>query len=251
MKLYLTTGNIGSGKTLIAGKLAKTGAVRVNNDEITTMVQGGEYGAYDPAKKEVYRAIETAGISAALSGKFDIVVDRTNMKRSDRARYIEIGKRWGAKIVSIDFGPGDQHGLARRLREPNGIPSDRWQDVWENFYVSYEQPEEKEGFDSIILGPTKFKAFAIDFDGTICENAFPDFGPPIEPMVDKIRDLYRGLENIIIVWTCRSGEDVLTMRRWLIQNGVPFDAVNYNPVFETGSRKMFAHEYFDDRSTAI
>jgi predicted kinase len=251
MKLYITTGNVGSGKTLIARKLAKTGAVRVNNDEITTMVQGGECGAYDPAKKEVYRAIETAGISAALSGKFDVVVDRTNMKRSDRARYIEIGKRWGAKIISIDFGPGDQHGLARRLREPNGIPSDRWQDVWENFYVSYEQPEEKEGFDSIILGPTKFKAFAIDFDGTICENAFPDFGPPIEPMVDKIRDLYKSLENIIIVWTCRNGDDVLTMRRWLIQNHVPFDAVNLNPVFETGSRKMFAHEYFDDRSTAI
>lgn len=251
MVLAIMTGNIGSGKSLFAGKLARRGYVRVNNDEITTMVQGGEYGAYDPAKKDVYRAIELAGVDSALNAGLDVVVDRTNMKVSDRERYISIGKKYGAKIISYDFGPGTQKGLDRRQSEPNGISSNVWANVWENFFSKYASPNLSEGFDEVRTPPTSYTTFAFDFDGTICDSDFPGCGEPIQKTIREMCSLSKDLSNIIIVWTCRSGDSLAVMKKWLIDNRVPFDFINKNPVFDTGSRKIFAHHYVDDRSLSL
>ena len=52
MDLILMVGNIGCGKSTLANRLGKMGAVVINNDAITTMVQGGDYGRYDSNKKK-------------------------------------------------------------------------------------------------------------------------------------------------------------------------------------------------------
>lgn len=150
-ELIIFTGNIGCGKSTLATELAKQGYVIINGDLITSMVQGGDYGKYDPEKKPVYHAIEKAGIMTALFHKFSVVVDRTNMKASDRARYIFMGKFHNALVRSYCWGPGKPEDLKRRLNDPKGISEETWRKVFGHMAGAYEKPYREEGFSLIYL----------------------------------------------------------------------------------------------------
>lgn len=248
--LTLMVGNIGSGKTIVSRKLARLGAVVVNMDTIQSMVSGGIYGRYDPDRKLLYKAIERTAIEHALAEGRDVVIDETNMDRARRKRFIEIGREFGAEIRVIDFGPGDERCIDRRRLDPRGISARTWASVYRKMWESYEEPDHGEGIDEIIKGPTRFVFHAFDFDGTIVENRFPDIGEPREATIREIRELYmqRDLSRVIIIWTCRAKESELLMQEWLEKNDVPYDYINDNPLFRTGSRKIFANVYHDDRN---
>lgn len=92
---------------------------------------------------------------------------------------------------------------------------------------------------------------AVDFDGTLCENAFPYIG---EPDVALIRMLNLAQEDghKIILWTCRDGDLLEEAIDWCDEHGLVFDAVNKNipPVRQgTGRSKIVADVYIDDRAT--
>ena len=247
MSLDLMVGNIGSGKSIVARKLATMGHVVFNMDTFQEMLSGGQYGAYDNAKKEIYQEGENATIEKALEKGFSVVIDRTNMDRKRRARFIEIGKKYGAKIAAYNFGPGNDKNIANRGKNPRGVPMAQWQQVYVAMQKSYEPPTLEEGFSEIIEPPTRYRFYAFDFDGTIVQNKFPEIGEIIDGTVHKMNDLYKDLANIIIIWTVRSGEFERLARAFLIKNKIPFDFINENPIFDPGGRKIFAHEYFDDR----
>ncbi|MCK5607170.1 AAA family ATPase [Candidatus Pacearchaeota archaeon] len=247
-KLHIFIGNIGSGKGVLASRFAKDGAVVVNMDSIQQMVGGGEYGLYDNNKKEVYHNIESTAIQTSLRTGNDVVVDRTNMDKKRRARYIEYGKRFGCKVIAYDWGPGYPECLERRLDAPNGIPATTWEIVFHTMSQNYEKASLDEGFDTIFTGPERYKFYAFDFDGTIVENQFPEIGPVIPETVSKIKTLWQDQENIIIIWTCRAGNLENKARAFLLKNKIPFNYINENPLFDVGGRKIFAHEYIDDRN---
>lgn len=46
---------------------------------------------------------------------------------------------------------------------------------------------------------------AIDFDGTIVENNYPDIGAPRLPVINAIKAL-QSQGHEFILWTCRAGE---------------------------------------------
>lgn len=246
--LSVLIGNIGSGKSIIAGKLMQKGAACVNMDRLQAMFANGAYDRYDNAKKDVYHKTETAALESALEAGLSVLIDRTNMDRKRRERFLEIGKRYGAKCVAYDLGPGDEKTLARRQANPRGVPIEQWKSVHEFMSKSYEVPSLEEGFDQIIQAPKKYRFYAFDFDGTIVENECPKIGEIIDGTVDKMNALFEDLSNIIVVWTNRSGNLESQMRHFLIKNKIPFDFINENPIWESGSRKIFAHEYHDDRN---
>lgn len=248
MSMTIFTGNVGSGKSFIASKLAKMGNVIVNMDTIQQMVGGGEYGIYDKDKKDVYWAAENAVIESALKSGLSVVVDRTNMDRKRRERFIEIGKKHAREVISMNWGNGDQAGLDRRIKKPNGVPAETWNGVHSYMKKSYEPPSLAEGFDRIVEAPTRFKFHAFDFDGTIVKNKFPEIGEVIDGTVEKMNALWTELSNVIIVWSCRSGDYENQMRAFLLKHKIPFDFINENPIFEAGGRKIFAHSYYDDRN---
>lgn len=250
-ELIIFTGNIGCGKSFLASKFAKKGYVVVNNDAITTMVQGGEYGLYDTNKKPLYRDIELAAISEALMAGFNVVVDRTNMKASDRRRYVDIGKGYNVDIVSYNWGRGSIVDLERRCKSPRGISEATWRNVSVHMYEHYEAPTAEEGFGEIRLMQNKLSFYAFDFDGTIVAKAYPEIGYPCENIILKMRTLWEELSNVIIIWTCRSGDRLNLMREYLIKNQIPFDFINENPLVDFGSRKIFAHKYYDDRNGSV
>ena len=248
-ELIIFTGNIGCGKSLIASKLAKNNYVIVNNDAITTMIQGGEYGLYDPAKKPIYHHVEGMAIVKSLALGFSVVVDRTNMKISDREKYIDIGKLASVPIRSFDWGSGLEITLARRIAKPNGIPEETWESVHKFMHDSYEAPSLNEGFNAVqAMGFRRFKFYAFDFDGTIVEKAFPEIGHTRERIIKRMHEIWEDLNNIIIIWTCRGGNKLNQMRNFLLKDKIPFDFINENPLVNFGSPKIFAHEYFDDRN---
>lgn len=246
--LNLMVGNIGTGKSLIARKLMIDGAKVVNMDALQRMVAAGDYDRYDKSAKEVYHRTEDQAILSCLELGLDVVVDRTNIDVKTRARFIDMGKQYDANIVAWDFGGGDEESLKRRLARPHGVPRVTWEGVHEYMASSYEPPFVEEGLDEIAVPPARFRYHAFDFDGWLVENRFPDIGDFVDQNVERLKALWRDYSNIIIIWSCRDGDYSAQMRKWMIEEGIPFDFIGENPMWEPGSRKIFAHHYYDDRN---
>jgi len=99
---------------------------------------------------------------------------------------------------------------------------------------------------------TLSKIISVDFDGCLVENRFPDIGPPIESTILALR-AEKAKGATIILWTCRQGKRRDEAVDWCVEHEIPITAVNQNTYdtisrFGGDSRKIFAHEYWDDRA---
>lgn len=99
------------------------------------------------------------------------------------------------------------------------------------------------------------KAIAIDFDGCLCADAFPDIGEPNWAVIKRAQAEQRAGAGLIL-WTCREGEllqeAITACERW----GLTFDAVNESlldwiEAFKTRPRKVGATEYWDDKALKL
>lgn len=98
------------------------------------------------------------------------------------------------------------------------------------------------------------KIIAVDFDGCLCENRWPEIGPPIWPTIHALQACKEDGDRLIL-WTCREGDRLDEAVMWCANRGLTFDAVNDNlpemtERFNNNCRKVFAHEYWDDRAVA-
>ena len=96
------------------------------------------------------------------------------------------------------------------------------------------------------------KIVAIDFDGTLCVDRFPDIGEPNPVMLELVRHLNEEGHKVIL-WTCRVNDRLREAVEWCIQHGVILDAVNDNILtnveqYGTNPRKVYADLYIDDKS---
>ena len=102
---------------------------------------------------------------------------------------------------------------------------------------------------------------AIDFDGTLCENKFPEIGAPNRCLISQLVAYKEHRPDIrYILWTCRDNH---TEERhldravaWCKEHGLEFDAVNENlpevkALFDNDTRKVFANLYLDDRNISL
>ena len=93
---------------------------------------------------------------------------------------------------------------------------------------------------------------AVDFDGTLCKNCWPDIGEPNYELIDYLMDChYSGAK--LILWTCREGELLDKAMEWCEEMGLLFDAVNDNipesiEKYGSNCRKVSADIYIDDLS---
>ena len=105
---------------------------------------------------------------------------------------------------------------------------------------------------------------AVDFDGTLCDNAFPEIGAArldvIQSLCVRCEQLKQeGHEPVIILWTCR--EDMperayLTEAvEWCKTAHIEIDYINENPEYNMGYpekvRKIYADEYWDDKAICM
>lgn len=101
----------------------------------------------------------------------------------------------------------------------------------------------------------KQNIIAVDFDGTLCENKWPEIGMPNEELIEYLKRRQTNGEKLIL-WTSRNEEQTKDAVEWCKKYGLIFDAVNDNlpeivEAFGGNCRKIFANEYIDDRNRSI
>lgn len=111
---------------------------------------------------------------------------------------------------------------------------------------------------------------AVDFDGCLCENRFPDIGEPKLEVIEKLKQLQKGKGVELILWTCREGYKLDEAVAWCTEQGLEFEAINdevprIKEAFKTGAEirsallknetrcgaKIFANWYIDDRAINV
>ena len=99
--------------------------------------------------------------------------------------------------------------------------------------------------------PKDHVIIAIDFDGTIVEDAYPKIGKPMIFAFDTIKKL-QSEGHRLILWTYRNGKKLQEAVDFCKENGIEFYAVNKNyPEEEFDgkiSRKINADLFIDDRN---
>lgn len=96
---------------------------------------------------------------------------------------------------------------------------------------------------------------AIDFDGTLFTNEYPNVGKPIWEVINKCKEL-KAKGYCLILWTCRVGEALEEAKKALHKVGLDFEYINENPkpmqeIFGNDCRKIGANYYVDDKNLSL
>lgn len=94
--------------------------------------------------------------------------------------------------------------------------------------------------------------YAIDFDGTIVSNKYPEIGELNQEAYDFIKALKERGDKWIL-YTMREGKELKKAYLFLKKLGITPDAVNDNlpelkKFFGNNPRKVFANVYIDDHN---
>ena len=92
---------------------------------------------------------------------------------------------------------------------------------------------------------------AVDFDGTLCRECYPEVGVPNMKLINFLINR-RVLGDKLILWTWREDKLLEDAIKWCRQLGLEFDAVNDNlpetiALWGNNSRKITADYYLDDK----
>jgi len=99
------------------------------------------------------------------------------------------------------------------------------------------------------------KIIAVDFDGCLVTNKYPDIGEPIHKTINALK-AEQNVGTKIILWSCRRDVLLDNAIAWCNERGIRFSAVNENlpeiiEAFGGDTRKIFANEYWDDRAVKM
>lgn len=112
--------------------------------------------------------------------------------------------------------------------------------------IESTQYNEKELFPPIL---------AVDFDGTLVENKFPEIGE-VNPVIWEAVQAYKAAGWKVILWSCRTKDMLQDAVQFCKERGLTFDAVNSNLLevqeyYGGDTRKVFANMYIDDRLAQV
>lgn len=94
------------------------------------------------------------------------------------------------------------------------------------------------------------KQVYLDFDGVFVRNENPFIGAEIEHAVRVVKRLM-DMGHYLILVTMRQDELLDDATRWLNDRGIRMTFINGNPMYETGSRKIYSHLIIDDHCCGI
>ena len=94
---------------------------------------------------------------------------------------------------------------------------------------------------------------AVDFDGTIVENRYPEIGAERPFATETLKMLIQDHHRVVL-WSCREGKLLEDALEWCRERGVEFYAANRDYPEETTdnnphfTRKLKADLFIDDRN---
>jgi hypothetical protein len=91
------------------------------------------------------------------------------------------------------------------------------------------------------------KQFLIDADGTLFLHDYPYIEKEV-PHAVRVLKRMQEVGHILILHTCRCDEPYEEAKAWLLKNDLHFHSFNCNPMFESGSRKVYGHWHIDDHN---
>ena len=95
------------------------------------------------------------------------------------------------------------------------------------------------------------KRIAIDFDGTIVEDRYPEIGKPKRFAFETLKKM-QDEGYVLILWTYRTGKRLAEAVEFCKENGIEFYAVNKNhpeeEYDESIPRKLNVDIFIDDRN---
>lgn len=149
----LLVGPIASGKSTWVQQAAALGHVIVNDDAIYAAVHGGDYGRYEHELKLLYKSTENHILTIALAIGRPVVVDRPNIKRLGRARYVGLARAFDTLVEAVVFprAAPEVHAQRRMDSDPRGQDYAFWLGVAHRHDLGYEEPSMDEGFNHLVV----------------------------------------------------------------------------------------------------
>lgn len=94
--------------------------------------------------------------------------------------------------------------------------------------------------------------YAVDFDGTLSFGRFPDVGEPNENLFRFLKEEQKQGARLIL-YTCRTGDNLTAAVEYCIHYGLRFDFINENlpelvELYGEDTRKINADFYIDDKA---
>lgn len=236
MHVTVLVGPAGSGKSLYAEQLQNRGALVINVPSY--LVNRGVW-AFDPEKVLTHYRPDSW-----------LVFDGDILTRAQRKEFSDMEGQ-GVFVEFIEFGHGEKsESFLANLVELGHKPEDEATQRVFHTTGHYEPIDwKREDVAGFRFNPRQLTFVAFDFDGTLCEAAFPQIGIPNTALISAIHTRFMMDKNFRpIIFTCRSGKYEDLMRAWLKEQDCPVDWVNVNPYQKTWSKspKAFAHIYVDD-----
>ena len=108
----------------------------------------------------------------------------------------------------------------------------------------------------------QYEFVAVDFDGTLCRDAFPDIGEPNPVVIGYVKKLAAEGSKIILYTSRENGTRPLLDEAvaFCKAQGIPLYAVNENPgnpyaarfgLKHSDGRKLYADLYIDDKALKV
>lgn len=149
--IELLFGMMASGKSTYARRRAEQGAVVVNDDSIVMALGGGDYSLYRKSWKPLYKSVEMHIVCTAVAMGHDVIIDRPNLTRATRARFIALARALEVPPVCVCFPVEhpEVHAQRRFDTDGRGLSLEQWQAAAVRHSLTIETPSLAEDLDNI------------------------------------------------------------------------------------------------------
>ena len=171
MKLYMYRGLPGSGKTTHALDIIKndSSVKRVNKDDLRAMM-GSPFSYFN---EKLVLKLRDAFIRCLLEEGKSVIVDDTNFAEKHERRLRELGRKYGAQFVVVDFDTPLEECIKRDARRDKPVGEKVIRDMYAKYLATTTSPTSPTFTLSSVL-PPKYQdglpyCIIVDVDGTVAE----------------------------------------------------------------------------------
>ena len=239
MKLLMLKGLPASGKSTFARKLAEDGYIRVNKDDLRSMLHAGKWSKEN--EKQILRLRDSIIVDSLVVGK-SVVVDDTNLAAKHKERLQQIAREYKAQFETKFFDTSVEECIKRDLGRAVSVGEKVIRDMYKQFLAQqdvYCPPQDR---------PT---AIICDIDGTLAHmnNRGPyDWGKVgTDTVDDSVMELLNryGDTHIILL----SGRDAVCRpetEEWLRRYGITYDHLFMRAENDNRKDNIVKRELFDN-----
>lgn len=247
--LYMIKGIPGSGKTTLAKEMQKKNKnlIRVNKDELRSMLHGGEWTHKN--EKQILKIRNMIIVDSLTKGK-SVIVDDTNFAPRHEKKLREISKIYGAEFKIIDLTDvSPELCIKRDLKRSNSVGSQVIYRMY-NKYIKNKEPQKE--LNPLIFDKTLPNCVVFDLDGTLAHinNRSPYDGKSCanDTVNESIASLFRWASSFveIIILSGRSEDSKAETETWLKTNNFNPKELHMRKLNDSRKDSIIKKELFDE-----